>query len=739
MKGWLSIWGALVTPPEASSAPAVFAEQVRLLHQNLMTSLVIGGVVAFLFLFSMQTWHPPQLIWSWGFVLLAITLLRAASLAVYRSEPRPDALLGYRRFMIGILAAGLWWGGTGLLFIQPGNAPNQLLIALVLAGICSGGMGTLAPRFEAVVLFLSLALLPFAISMLLADRFGTRLVFMLVLLFYVGMTVIALGINRTLNEVLQLRQQRDHHVESLRALHAITADDTTVMPSKVDRMLDLALEVFGLERALVGRVAGEAFVVENARGRGAQEVLGSLLPLAETPCLATVRAAAPHARTDPHGADRSSLDARFRAPTYLGCTLSVGGRTWGTVSLTSAQPRAAFAPEQLSLISLFAQWIGAELAREQTLGALVAEKNRFEALFNALPDPVVVTDDELRITTVNPAFERVFGYGGPEVVGRTPRFLFGDPELFEQAASLIKESVRSGARRVVEASLRDHQDRPVEVELNARSLRDPEAGAQSLLIHAHDVTERKRVSRMKDQFISTVSHELRTPLTAINGAIKLINATQRGGLSETAVGLLEIADRNGERLLRLVNDILDLERAAAGRLKLDLRELRVADVVDGALRGIQPFAEELRVALEIQGDPSAWVRADSQRLEQVLLNLLSNAVKYSPEDGTVQVEISTSPERVRIAIADRGPGIAPEFQPRLFEHFAQYADGKARRQGGSGLGLSIAKALTEQMGGSIGFDSKPREGSRFFIELTRVPPRGIALDPASSRDNLKIG
>jgi PAS domain S-box-containing protein len=559
-----------------------------------------------------------------------------------------------------------------------------------------------------------------------------------VVLFYLGMLMVARRIFRTLIEVLGLRQQRDAYADALRALHIITADDATVMPGKVDRMLDLGLQVFGLDRAMVARVAGEALVVEHARGALAHEVLGRMVPVAETPCFETLKDGGPRAFEARNGVDVRAFDHRFRAPAYLGCALSVGGRRWGTVSFAGAGPRFPFGDTDLSLMHLFAQWIGAELAREQTLGALVAEKNRFEALFNGLPDPVIVTDADLRITTVNPAFERVFGYGGPEVVGRTPRFLFADPAQFEQAESLLREGFRHGLRRVVDASLRAHDGSPVEAELNARLLRDPHGGPVSVLVHAHDVTERKRVSRMKDQFISTVSHELRTPLTAINGAVKLIHATQRGALNETALGLLEIADRNGERLLRLVNDILDLERAAAGRLKFDLRELRVADVVDGALRSIQPFASELDVGFELIGDPSPWVRADPQRLEQVLLNLLSNAVKYSPSGATVQVRISTSPERVRIAVADHGPGIPPEFQPRLFEHFSQWQDGKARRQGGSGLGLSIAKALTEQMGGWIGFESELGRGSCFHVEMVRVPPQGIAIDPNGMREGLKL-
>jgi PAS domain S-box-containing protein len=713
----------------------VFAEQVRLLYANLFISLLVGGAVGFLFLFSLQTWHAFEKVWTWFAVLALFTGLRGVDLYFYRRATAPDALRAYRRFLLGIVLAGLWWGATGPLFYQPGNGTNQMLIALVLAGISAGAVGTLAVRYEIVGLFLGMALLPYAVVLIMnRELVGSRLVFMLVLLFFLGMLMIAGNMFRALREMLQLRQQRDAYAEALRALHAITADDATVMPGKVDRMLDLGLEVLGMQRALVGRVAGEALVVEHARGEGAQQVLTRIVPLAETPCQDTFRAGEPRGVLATPGSSQADYDSRFRTAVYLGCVLSVGGRSWGTVSFTSQQPRTGFTDTERSLMHLFAQWIGAELAREQTLGALVAEKNRFEALFNALPDPVVVTDGELRITTVNPAFERVFGYAGPEVVGRTPRFLFGDPTQFETAELLIRDSLRTGTRRVVDASLRDQAGRPVEVELNARALRDGQDGTTSLLIHAHDVTERKRVSRMKDQFISTVSHELRTPLTAINGAIKLIHATQRNELNETAIGLLEIADRNGERLLRLVNDILDLERAAAGRLKLELRELRVADVVDGALRAIQPFAQELQVRLEMQGDPSPWVRGDAQRLEQVLLNLLSNAVKFSPAGAAVTVEISTTPERVRMAVADTGPGIPVEFQPRLFEHFSQSPDGQARRQGGSGLGLSIAKALAEQMGGSIGFETTPGIGTRFHVELTRVPPRGLAIDPAITRD-----
>ncbi len=232
-----------------------------------------------------------------------------------------------------------------------------------------------------------------------------------------------------------------------------------------------------------------------------------------------------------------------------------------------------------------------------------------------------------------------------------------------------------------------------------------------------DIEQRKAVERMKNEFIATVNHELRTPLTSMLGSLGLIREGSAGELPPEARKFIDIAYENSERLVALVNDILDIERIEAGHLPIRIETVETGALLRRALELNESYAERLGVRLVLAaGSSSVPVRADPDRLMQVLANLLSNAAKFSPRGGEVTVASALAGARVRVAVADRGPGIPAEFRPRLFGRFEQ-ADGT---QSGTGLGLAISKALIERMGGRIGCDSEPGRGATFWFELPRA-------------------
>ena len=231
-----------------------------------------------------------------------------------------------------------------------------------------------------------------------------------------------------------------------------------------------------------------------------------------------------------------------------------------------------------------------------------------------------------------------------------------------------------------------------------------------------NIEERKAVERMKNDFIATVNHELRTPLTSMLGSLGLVREGSAGALPAEARKFIDMAYENSERLVALVNDILDIERIETGRLPMRIEIVDTGALLQRALELNEAYAERLGVRLVLAAGAAAPVRADPDRLMQVLANLLSNAAKFSPAGGKVTVSSALAGERVRISVADRGPGIPAEFRPRLFGRFEQ-ADGT---QSGTGLGLAISKALVERMGGRIGCDSEPGRGATFWFELPRA-------------------
>lgn len=245
-----------------------------------------------------------------------------------------------------------------------------------------------------------------------------------------------------------------------------------------------------------------------------------------------------------------------------------------------------------------------------------------------------------------------------------------------------------------------------------------------IAICCRDITERKYIEQMKNEFISTVSHELRTPLTSIRGSLGLVIGGVAGLISDEIKNLLSIAYNNCERLTRLINDMLDIEKMESGQISLNVRSLPLGPLLEQSLRDNQAYADkyDINIVLDHQhNDPHVRVVADSDRLLQVLANLLSNAIKFSPPKSKVILRSQICPAYARIEVCDHGAGIPEVFRKKIFQKFAQQDSSDTRQKGGTGLGLAITKTIVEQMGGQIGFDTQIGHGTVFHFTLPLAP------------------
>ena len=247
-----------------------------------------------------------------------------------------------------------------------------------------------------------------------------------------------------------------------------------------------------------------------------------------------------------------------------------------------------------------------------------------------------------------------------------------------------------------------------------------------------DIRQLKEVERLKTEFVSTVSHELRTPLTAIRGALGLVLAGTTGPVASKTRDLLQIGLQNTERLIRLINDILDVERIESGHLFVRREPCELADILRTTVESLRMVAMEAQVSLVLEAEASAVVTGDPDRLVQVFTNLISNAVRFSPPGESVTVSLRTTPTSVVVFVSDRGPGIPLEFRKRIFGKFQQ-AD-PAGAAGGAGLGLAIVRAIVERHGGSIRFDSAPGHGTTFITELPYTAPSASTV-PSGHTDH----
>ncbi|WP_217515997.1 ATP-binding protein [Vibrio metschnikovii] len=233
-----------------------------------------------------------------------------------------------------------------------------------------------------------------------------------------------------------------------------------------------------------------------------------------------------------------------------------------------------------------------------------------------------------------------------------------------------------------------------------------------------DITERRKLDKMKDQFISTISHELRTPLTSIKGSLNLLAGGAVGSIPDKAQALLVTAERNAQRLTTLINDLLDMEKLVAGKMPMTFLKQPIGPLLDETIDSLSSYAQQHNVVLQCSGSwPAVQVNVDGQRLIQALSNLLSNAIKFSPQGEAITIKVQQQDTNIHILVRDRGQGVAPEFEDRLFQRFSQADSSDTRKLPGTGLGLAITQEICQQLGGSVMYRQPNGRGAEFIIQL----------------------
>jgi PAS domain S-box-containing protein len=362
--------------------------------------------------------------------------------------------------------------------------------------------------------------------------------------------------------------------------------------------------------------------------------------------------------------------------------------------------------------------------------ALKFAEEKFRLAVESCQSGMVMIDRAGKIVMVNTETEHLFGYRREELIGH-PVDILVPARLRSRHAEHRKRfagepgTQRMGAIRDQYGVRKDGTEFPVEVGLNPIHTRE---GLLVLSVIV-DVSERKRIERLKDEFVSTVSHELRTPLTSISASLGLLTGSADAKLSEATKRLITIAHTNSQRLVRLINDILDIEKIESGTVAFNLQRVELRQLIEQAIESSRAFADTYLVTLRYEESTAQEVRADPDRLMQVVANLLSNAIKFSPRNAEVVVAVENHADGVRITVRDHGSGIPEDFRSRIFGKFAQADASNARQKGGTGLGLSIVKQIVLRLGGEVGFSDAPGGGTIFYVELPRLD--AVDLDVAA--------
>jgi len=349
-------------------------------------------------------------------------------------------------------------------------------------------------------------------------------------------------------------------------------------------------------------------------------------------------------------------------------------------------------------------------------------------------DAIISINSEQCISLFNQGAEKIFGYSAQEVMGQKLDILL--PLRFAQAhrqhvsdfgksASLAR---RMGERRELFGQRKDGSEFPAEASISKINMGEE----VYYTVILRDVTERKQIERMKDEFVSVVSHELRTPLTSIHGSLGMLSSGLLKADSDQGKRLLQIATDSTDRLVRLINDILDIERIESGKVKMAREICNLADLIQSAVNVIQPLANKQGVTLGIS-NLSVRLLADPDRIVQTLTNLLSNAIKFSTTGETVWLEAQEQENQVLLTVKDTGRGIPEDKLESIFERFQQVDSSDSRNHDGTGLGLAICKSIVQQHGGRIWAESTLGKGSTFYFTLPtpRLLSISASLDGAA--------
>ena len=376
------------------------------------------------------------------------------------------------------------------------------------------------------------------------------------------------------------------------------------------------------------------------------------------------------------------------------------------------------------------------------LESMVAERTKAlesseyfqRSIIENMADGLITSDEQGVITSYNPAAASIFQYDAKEIIGKNINILVPDSQNINHKEILKNYKIDNKKetyvnRREVEGKRKDGSTFPMGLSTSQVVLSD----RKIFLGVVRDITERKQMEKMKNEFVSTVSHELRTPLTAIRGSLGLVNSGAMGEFPEKAKELLIIAANNTERLLLLINDILDMQKIESGQMVFNFKNISLMPLIEQAIEENAAFGEQYGVTFVIDRPlEDAQLFADKDRLMQVFSNLFSNAAKYSTKGSKVSIHVSRHNKSIRIAVTDHGTGIPEEFQPRLFEKFTQSDSSTTRKVGGTGLGLSIVKVIVETHGGKIDFISREGIGTTFTVDFPEIG------SDQKSEDNLPL-
>lgn len=368
---------------------------------------------------------------------------------------------------------------------------------------------------------------------------------------------------------------------------------------------------------------------------------------------------------------------------------------------------------ELDFLRTIGTQAGIALHQAKLYKIMKIQTEREKAILSNLPFMVWLKDRDSRFLAINEPYAKMCGRTIDNIIGKTD-YDFFPKENADLYIADDKEVMKLGKTKSAEELIQG-PDGAKWHETYKTPIFDEKGQVTGTVGFARDITERKEIDKIKNEFVSTVSHELRTPLTSLSGAIELVLGGKMGEFSDKIRSLLNMAYNNSIRLTNLINDILDIEKIEAGKMDFEIKTLELMPLVNQAVQLNHQFAQKFNVEIKLmEASPNVFVQVDSDRLTQVLTNLLSNAIKFSLPNSYVEISVFRVNDNVRISVTNYGAEIPQAFKNKIFQKFAQADSSDSRQKGGTGLGLNISKLIIEKMNGQIDFVSKNNKTTFYF-------------------------
>ena len=539
-------------------------------------------------------------------------------------------------------------------------------------------------------------------------------------------------------------------VNPLRAFHNIVANQAISFDAKVEQLLGFGLELFGLEIGIVSKVINQTYLIQFVESPIPELTPGMTFTLEETYCMHTLKA---QQATGFYHAGKSEIASHPCYHTqgleaYLGAPILLNDEAYGTVNFSSPNPVSPFPPEAYDYVELIAQWLGAEIARNEAMARLTAQAATLDKLEKVGKIGTWSVDLLTGYIEWGKQTKLIHGVEDDYVPSIESALAFyPEGEHREKIQQVMSHAIENGRPWNIRAQLITAQGKARwvvsrgEVEMQDGQCVKLYGTFQDVTLNVERARElqlakekAEQASKVKSVFLANMSHEIRTPMNSILGTLQLLS---QASLEPTLQNLVSKAGYSAKTLLTIVNDVLDYSKIEANQLTLENAPFSALEISESVMSDLLPEAEVRQISLTLESADNfidGWA-GDAVRIRQILLNLVSNAVKFTHKGG-VRVELLCGPQTenpwLQFNVSDTGIGMSEEVQQLVFERFAQADSSTTRKYGGTGLGMSITSSLVNLMEGDLTVNSQPGLGTHIAVRLP-LKPASLSTEPASQQ------